>query len=116
MEEKICGCCWLSKPIEEFYVTGDQCYCKVCNRKKVAEWQKNNPEKYKARQKNWYRTNTEKAKAAAAKWAKENPDKVREKARRWRQNNPLKAKIQDAKGNFKKKMKRQKLANELIST
>jgi len=45
--EKICKNCKEKKDIREFYPSGMYFFseCKICTKKRVAKWQKNNPEK-----------------------------------------------------------------------
>jgi hypothetical protein len=42
----------------------------------VTAWQRDNPEKARAKRESWAAANPEKARAKSAKWAKRNPEKV----------------------------------------
>jgi 5-methylcytosine-specific restriction endonuclease McrA len=52
METKICNRCKIEKGIDNFrkangYKNGVYSECKICNKERLNEWRKNNPEKYK---------------------------------------------------------------------
>ena len=94
---KECKRCKISKPLDEFRIIDKYyyCYCRVCERELVKEWQKNNPEKVKktARKsgKKYRLNNPEKRKESVKKSYYKNIDRSREsgreRAKRWRENN-----------------------------
>lgn len=93
---KICNKCKqeFPKTLEYFYKRGKYLrpYCKTCNNKANAEWQKANPEKEKAARKTWREANREKVNAASKSWRDRNPEKKKEVVAAWRNRNPEKVK------------------------
>lgn len=82
-------------------------WCKKCTNEATSQWQKNNPDKCKAKRKRfyenhreeilktarirvreWYRDNKEKALASGKEWAENNRERSNEIKKNWKQKNP----------------------------
>ena len=71
---KLCPKCKVSKSISEF--SKGQSWCKKCTSEAAKQWQKKNPEKYKAHVRRWQKKNPEKQKAYVRRWQKSNKERV----------------------------------------
>lgn len=78
---KICTKCKEEKPLSEFYKDkskkdGLKYYCKECDKKKVTDWQKKNPDRVKQLYSEYYERNRDKVDAKRAEWRDQNKEKV----------------------------------------
>jgi 5-methylcytosine-specific restriction endonuclease McrA len=128
---KICSKCQIEKPVSEFGKKKDglQSLCKICDKKRAAEYRKANPEKVKASKKrysmanldkislknkiyyeehyeafkkyrkSYYQNNRDNFLENAKKYANENPEKIAKRMREYRQTEN--GKIAEAKGRNK---------------
>ena len=76
---KHCNICGGDKHQKEFprdstRMDGLHPYCKACKCEQVKQWQRDNPDKSKARKAEWYQAHKELTKQRAADWRKDNPD------------------------------------------
>jgi len=113
---KTCSSCKTSKPVSEFRASktkdGLYCYCKPCaaayrkqhywdNREKyiaeAADWEKQNPDRRKARSANYYTANKEKIKAVSAARYKANAKELIAQSAAYHRANPGIAKAASAK-------------------
>jgi len=88
----ICRICKEEKEKSEFTKkktnkTGYRKTCKVCDKKKLYEWRKNNKEKLRDIGKRYYDKNKEKIKSTQKKWREENKEKIDEYQAKWRDEN-----------------------------
>jgi 5-methylcytosine-specific restriction endonuclease McrA len=72
---------------------GLMAYCKPCNSARTLKWQKDNPEKHRAKGTQWAKDNPEKG----AKWAKDNPEKRRAIEKKYKKANADKISASHAK-------------------
>lgn len=107
---KTCADCNETKSLDEFprhkkYKDGHSHICNVCNRIRASHWQKDNPERYKERQRAFSESGkkSESAKrervkhresylARAKAWVTNNPKRHQEHVRAWLKRNPSKVK------------------------
>lgn len=85
---RICSTCG---NLGEFYTEKDY-RCKICHRRKVAEWRKKNPEKHRAAAKKYALENKEKVREYIKAWVDRNRKRVNRLNAEWRSRNQEKAK------------------------
>lgn len=89
---KRCIKCGEEKELSEFHKhsktkDGLQNECKICTCKRSVEWVKDNPEKYREKQKEWRENNVEKIKEYNRIYRQDNSEKSKEYSKKWRENN-----------------------------
>ena len=99
---KTCKQCKKSLPLSAFYKNksssdGHGTRCKPCDKAKVKQWQKDNPEKTKINKQKSLTKNRDSKKISNAIWRSKNKDKIAQYARRWRENNAATYKASVAK-------------------
>ncbi len=103
---KICGKCRQEKSVQEFNkraraLDSLQSYCRPCSNTATLTWNKENPLRYKAYNKDWAHINKSKRIRAVRKWQKNNPEiikawilknkeKIADIKKRYRRNHPEK--------------------------
>lgn len=122
METKICKNCSINKTFDEFYKRKDskdgyRNICKICDKKKLDDWVKINPDKIKKQRDNWRLENAEKKKENDNKYRVNNREKEQKRLKEYYKNNSIKVKENHKKWREKNKYKiafRSLLRNSLV--
>jgi hypothetical protein len=104
VDSKRCSKCAESKPLDQFNKERSKlrAYCKACHSRGVVQWQRDNPEKAKAKHLKWRRANgiaapqpamprdeyAERRRQSRRKWEAANPDKMQQARAQWAEANP----------------------------
>lgn len=85
---KPCKKCGEIKPLASFHNDkrnrdGKQGQCKECRNQRIAQWQKQNPERLKVAMKKWRTRNPEKVRDYSAKYWAENTEVCKAKRKEW---------------------------------
>lgn len=113
IDHKVCKICneWLPSNKEFFYknktnsVDGLHTYCKKCSNKKSMQWELNNIESTRKRQKEYRETYKERKSELMKKWFSSNKDYYQSYQKRWRQENKDKLKKYNKYRSMNKKHK-----------
>lgn len=93
VEQKICSKCKSEKPVTDFYKSkmpkhnGYRYECKECTKSNAKDYNKNNPEKVKAKKAKWAENNKEHRKAVKKAWDEKNKKYVLAKRKEYYYNN-----------------------------
>lgn len=91
MNVKTCATCSATKPLEAFYrrtraKDGRDTRCRDCEKVRLAEWGKNNPDRRREAQQRYNRT--DKGRQKSKRWRVNNPERVQEIYTAYRERNP----------------------------
>ncbi len=92
IEKMTCIDCGRTLPIDDFAFADKKTgrrkkYCSECNKEKVREWRRKNPEKAKASVKKWQRANREKVKVYQEKYREEHREELSAKKAKYYEEN-----------------------------
>lgn len=98
---KLCKYCGEQKPATLDFFSRDKSHkdelttaCKECNRKRALQWQRDNHDRYLARQKKWSEENRDYKREQDRQYAAEHREEANKKAQDWYYANPEQAKKQ----------------------
>jgi hypothetical protein len=99
-DKKTCTKCKIEKDVSFFYKQGKylQSHCKTCDKEKVTNRRRNNPEKNREIVKKWKANNRKKVNDIQKKYRLNNFEKEKERSKNWNLNNKVKAK--ESKRNY----------------
>lgn len=114
---KLCSTCKESKSIEDFYRcnrSNDRHMgeCKICNKKRVREYQQNNKSKVLQRIKKWVKNNPQKRKRHTAKYRRLHKQQIKKYDIYW--HNTLSGKLSRRTANHKRRTLTKDLTNNII--